>query len=208
MVEKRKVRCTHGKTWGQIKRQYLPRPTCFPWKRYFGGKKADDRRNQRRSLNQLPTTVSSPLSNSISFQKTSQQLIDALSDDKLTHFPETFRTLSSITTGDHRVLLNKHETRTREESHDPTELERDDRRERERRTGSCKDDNGNSDKIKQHGYKEPWRTEIVSTKKRFSLHLQRRHRIVSTEVTEPSSPSRVRGTGRGYIKISSLYTCA
>lgn len=116
MVEKRKVRCTHGKTWGQIKRQYLPRPTCFPWKRYFGGKKADDRRNQRRSLNQLPTTVSSPLSNSISFQKTSRQLIDALSDDKLTHFPETFRTLSSITTGDHRVLLNKHETRTREET--------------------------------------------------------------------------------------------
>lgn len=60
------------------------------------------------------------------------------------------------------------------------ERERERDREREHRSGSCKDDNGNSDKIKQHGYKEPWRTEIVSTTKRFSLHLQRRHRIVST----------------------------
>lgn len=58
------------------------------------------------------------------------------------------------------------------------EFDRDEKeRERGDRTGSCKDDNGNGDKIKQ--YKEPWRTETVSTTKRFSLGLQRRH-IVST----------------------------
>lgn len=111
--------------------------------------------------------------------------------------------MSPITTGDHRVLLNKHETRTREESHDSMEFDRDDRRERERdrerehRSGSCKDDNGNSDKIKQHGYKEPWRTEIVSTTKRFSLHLQRRHRIVSTvEVNAESISCSRKRAGR------------
>lgn len=39
--------------------------------------------------------------------------------------------MSSITSGDHRVLLNKHETRLAE-SHDSMEFDRDDRRERER----------------------------------------------------------------------------
>ena len=56
-------------------------------------------------------------------------------------FPENFRDergraeVSPITTGDHRVLLNKHETRTREESHDSMEFDRDDRRERKREIG-------------------------------------------------------------------------
>lgn len=193
MVERRKVRCTYGnfvgKTSNQIKRVDTFKHSFL--KRYFKRIVAT-----RRSLDQLPTTDSStfhffPILFPRKKRSSSRELIDALSDDKLTHF-SVFRTVSSITTGDHRVLLNKHETRgeSRLDGVRP-------RREREREEivpDRVKTITGTAIRLsstKSHGVRKPCRrrNDFPSIfKGGISCQL---------EVTEPSSPSCSRNGREG-----------
>lgn len=100
-----------------------------------------------------------------------------------------------------RVLLNKHERRV-VESHDSCPWSwtaSGTGTERGSYERSCKDDNGDTDKIKQRGYKEPsCRPRPVSTLERFSWTVfdpQRRPRVsrhgtVTTKVNHDGERER------------------